>query len=89
MLANGSRPLRRQAQGGNKSLLGEAWKSAKRHVGAMAAMDAGSASGAALAWEPRLNGVPAGVQREIRRGIVSDLGVPPAWVAPTGQGLPQ
>ena len=55
----------------------------------MAAMDAGSTSAAALAWEPRLNGVPAGVQREIRRGIASNLGVPPAWVAPTGQGLPQ
>lgn len=52
-------------------------------------MDASSASGAASTWEPRVNGVPAAVQREIRQGIASDVGVPLAWVAPTGQGLPQ
>ena len=40
-------------------------------------MDAGSASGAASTWEPRVNGVPAAIQRDIRRGIASKLGVPP------------
>lgn len=52
------------------------------------ALDTGSAPAAASTWEPRVNGVPASVQRKIRRGVASDTGVPPTWLAPTAQGLP-
>ena len=40
-------------------------------------------------WEPRVNGCPREVQRDLGRGIAGELGVPPAWVAVCGSGLPQ
>ena len=40
-------------------------------------------------WEPRVNGVPCRVQRQIREAISGLLGVPHSWTAPAGRGLPQ
>ena len=71
MLANGSRPLRRQAQGGSKSLRGEAWKSAKRHVGGRRKHPRHGSHGRRLSVRGCL-GVGAPFERGTRRRAAQD-----------------
>ena len=40
-------------------------------------------------WQPRMNGLPAGVQRALRATVGGPLGVPIEWMAAKGNGLPE
>ena len=48
----------------------------------------GEGGEAAPTWEPRMNGLPAGVQRALCAAVGGPLGVPMEWMAAKGAGLP-